>query len=230
MAHYYDKDGNPQHFQTVKSGIRKGKLRPTTKADAKKLGLAASVTGIIGIMDKGAGLTNWLIAEAVKKATDKNYIQRDYAAEGSVIHKYIEDWIDGGMKDSPEDATAYVEHVVELFKLYNVQCPISEASFSTGRYGGAVDCHDKEAGVIIDYKTKAVKGKKGGKFANDEYAMQLVAYRDGLNMPRDTKLVNLFLCRDEPKDWCYYEYNEEEIAKAEKMFNLCLELYEVKNG
>jgi len=234
IGHYYDQDGKPQHFQTVKTGIRKGKLRPTTKADARKLGLSVSVTGVIDIMDKGAGLTNWLITEAVKKATDKNYVARNYAAEGSVIHKYIEDWIEGfyDMQTKPIDEleAIYCRHVNEVFNEYNVKKPISEATFSTGEYGGAVDCHDKEANVIIDYKTKAVKDRESKEFKNDSYCMQLVAYRNGLDMPRDAKLVNVFLCRDEPEKYCYYEYTEKEVAKAEKMFALCLELYKVKNG
>lgn len=50
-GHYYDGDGNPCHFQPTKRGA-KNALRPTTAADAARLGLYPSVSTVISILDK----------------------------------------------------------------------------------------------------------------------------------------------------------------------------------
>ena len=44
MGHYYDENGQPNHFQITQSGKNKGKKRPTTIRDAKKNGWLPSVT------------------------------------------------------------------------------------------------------------------------------------------------------------------------------------------
>ena len=60
-SHWYFQDGRPCH--TVKRASGDGE-RPTTLADARKLGLLPSVTNILGVLDKPA-LTNWKIEQAV---------------------------------------------------------------------------------------------------------------------------------------------------------------------
>ena len=62
-AHWYGRDGVPMH--SVPS--LKGKPRPTTVRDARKLGLYPSVTNIIGVIAKPE-LTSWLQAQAVMAA------------------------------------------------------------------------------------------------------------------------------------------------------------------
>ena len=66
-THWYAQDGSPAYTQIIASGKNKGKERPTTIRDAKKLSLVPSVTTLLGIMDKPA-LTHWKINQAVDKA------------------------------------------------------------------------------------------------------------------------------------------------------------------
>lgn len=60
-GHYYKTDGTPCHFVPRASGTGE---RPTTVADAKKLGLLPSPTTVLKVLSKPA-LTEWLIRNAV---------------------------------------------------------------------------------------------------------------------------------------------------------------------
>ena len=53
MSHYYTREGNAQHTQPTKPGA-KNPFRDTTIADARKLGLLPSVSGITDIVSKPA--------------------------------------------------------------------------------------------------------------------------------------------------------------------------------
>ena len=223
--HFYTQDGKPCHFQEIKSGKNKGQLRPTTLRDAKKLNLVPSVTEIIGVMDKGQGLLNWLISEAVKEATDPNYKRRDYAAEGSAIHKHIENYLNG--EEPTEEGLPYVEAIKKAFETLGVKNARSEVTFACKHYfpfGGTVDIVGD--GIICDIKTKSLASKSNHK--SDEYAMQLYAYSVGLGMV-GCRLANIFLCRENPGEWGVYEYTKEEIDRAKRMWELCLELFYLKN-
>jgi hypothetical protein len=248
--HFYDEKGKPQHFQVTKTGKNAGKLRPSTMADARKHNLRASVTGITGIMDSGSGLTNWLIREAIKKFTigvykwfpdsdaamafgvkfkvDLHYVERDYAAEGSVIHDKIETWIKAGMGDTD---CPHCLAAKEVFEKYGVTKPITEASFATSDYGGAVDIHCKEQDIVIDWKTKDgnLTFKTAKSFIYDTHSMQLTAYREGLGLTKDARLVNVFLSRTDAGTWCDYEHKPEEVVRGWEMFKACLVLWKLKN-
>lgn len=63
-SHWYRLDGTSCHTQPVKS--RPGDTRPTTLADARKLGLFPSVTGILGVLDKPQ-LTDWKLEQLSKE-------------------------------------------------------------------------------------------------------------------------------------------------------------------
>ena len=58
--------------------------------------------------------------------------------------------------------------------------------------------------------------------------MQLYAYSVGLGMV-GRRLANIFLCRENPGEWSVYEYTKEEIDRAKRMWELCLELFYLKN-
>lgn len=250
MGHWYDEEGNAQHYQVIKSGIKKGKKRPTTLRDAKKLNLRPSVTEIIGIMDKGDGLRNWLVREAEKKLkldvynwlnkeetqaafvkdfnVDLEYVKRDYSAEGAVIHDAIEKWIKAGM---PETDCPYAKAAKEVFEKYEITDPEAEIQFSTNDVGGTVDCPDRVRKIILDWKSKDfdyVDDNTAKKFVYDDHPMQLGKYRDGLDMPEDTRLINVFLSRTTAGLWCSYEHPPEEIERAGEMFELCLKLWKLK--
>ncbi|RMG22178.1 MAG: hypothetical protein D6732_26075 [Methanobacteriota archaeon] len=224
--HFYTRDGKPCHFQEIKTGKNKGQLRPTTMRDAKKLDLVPSVTEIIGVMDKGQGLLNWLIAEAVKEATEPDYVRRDYAAEGAAIHKFVEDWINGD--DVADEGMPYVSAMKNAFDFLGVKDPKSEVTFAfKGAYpfGGTVDIVGD--GIICDIKTKSLASKQNHK--SDEYAMQLYAYSVGLGM-EGCRLANIFLCRENPGEWGVHEYTKDEIERAKRMWELCLKLFYIKHN
>jgi hypothetical protein len=63
-GHWYDRTGKACHTQPVKS--RPGDTRPTTLADARKLGLLPSVTGVLSILDK-AQLNDWKLEQLSKE-------------------------------------------------------------------------------------------------------------------------------------------------------------------
>lgn len=65
MSHYYTKSGEPMHFVPKKDGSG---TRPTTIADARKLGLVPSVTTILKVLDRPA-LLEWKIKQAVYAVT-----------------------------------------------------------------------------------------------------------------------------------------------------------------
>lgn len=60
-GHFYTVDGKPAHFVERKDGSG---MRPTTIADARKLGLLPSVTNILKILEKPA-LNEWRTKQAV---------------------------------------------------------------------------------------------------------------------------------------------------------------------
>lgn len=62
--HWYDRAGKACHTQPKKS--QPGETRATTLADARKLGLLPSVTGILGVLDKPQ-LTDWKLEQLTKE-------------------------------------------------------------------------------------------------------------------------------------------------------------------
>lgn len=90
-------------------------------------------------------------------------------------------------------------------------------------YGGKVDLHSD--GWVIDIKTK--DGDLTDCQLYDEHAMQLAAYRCGLNRP-DARCGILFVSRTEP---CvrFMEMPPERLAKGWAMFSALLEFWQAKN-
>jgi len=240
MAHYYTKQGQPQHFQTVASGKNKGNLRPSTVRDAKKHRLVPSVTTILGVLDKGEGLTVWKIEQALAKykaeQAGEKLIQRDYAAEGTSIHAVIESYIETGKTVQPDYwpfpsamPKDYINCYKGLKKSLGLTDPVAEESFATEVYGGSVDIHDPEQNIIIDLKTKdgIIDDKKLKTLCTAEYGMQLVAYREGLGMGAAT-CVSWFVSRTDPHQHNWYIWKEEELERCAKMFELTTDLWYLK--
>ena len=233
-GHWYDKEGKPAYTQIVASGKRKGLERPTTIRDARKLGLVPSVTGVTGILDKPA-LTHWMCKKAVERALAEErgveYMEDTAAERGSQIHGAIEEWIAGEFVEL--QYKPYTDICNEVFANLGIKHPESERSFASPMgYGGAVDLHDREANIVLDFKTKDLSMEdvdKEKKLAYDEHCMQLAAYRLGLDMP-DAKCYNLFLSRTDPTAYVLHEWSEEELQRGQDMFFGCLFLWElIKN-
>jgi len=109
-GHWYSSDGKACHTQPCKSKTAKNPTRPTTIADARKLGLLPSVSGITGMMANPAldRYKQMRVAEeaydrpAVGEETKDEYVSylldkaqeqtRDAADLGTEIHAILEDW------------------------------------------------------------------------------------------------------------------------------------------
>lgn len=251
-GHWYTKEGEPAYTQIIKSGVNKGNERNTTVADARKLGLVPSVTTITSVLDKG-GLNFWLQNRAAQAAeyalattlndtgviTDADFstlcitgivnkLPENNAAEiGTAIHGGVQDWIETG--STAGEWNRWYKPVKEVFESLGVTSPVSERSFSNGRFAGAVDLHDFDNNIIIDFKTKDFtkiddvfldkNGKKVTKFHSDENGMQLAAYGQGLKMNNPkTRYFNLFLSRQDPDIYILHEWKQDDIELFNKMF------------
>jgi hypothetical protein len=126
-GHWYQPDGTPLHQVPKADG--KG-MRDTTLADAKKLGLLPSVTGITDIVAKPA-LMNWKAAQVAAAAFEnpptseesaEYFIERVINAShhqvagaadlGSKVHDALEKLLTEGPDAIAEDMWAYVAPVV----------------------------------------------------------------------------------------------------------------------
>lgn len=231
--HWYSRKGEPV-YQVPYADPSKG-MRNTTLRDAKKLSLVPSVTAILSIPAK-PGLDRWkqnqLLDAAwtcpvedeigyklavVEMAEMKSAEARD---KGTAIHADIE----RSYLDEPPlspDYEAHVTNVIDALEQYGEL--IAEAPFSHPLgYGGKVDLHGNgiSGGVVLDVKTKDFdEDQDPKKLAYPEMAMQLDAYRHGLNMPKAT-MVNVFVDRETGRVKLY-EWPEGDYFK---MF-LCLLKY-----
>lgn len=216
MAHWYDKDGNPQHFAGPNG-------RGTTLREARKLDLYPSVTTIGQVRNKPA-LVSWLQEQAameagtyvleewrerggpgpldtyddvqwarkiVASAREKTFAKAD---EGSDIHDLLEQWFGPG--------EGWPSHVMEIgmpvSDTLKENCGsgidwIPEQSFTEIELGFAGKCDLHCPTWVVDFKTKdgSVKGVRG----YPDQAEQLAAYAYGLGIP-DARLANVFISRD----------------------------------
>lgn len=242
--HYYKLDGSSCHEVTGKNG----QLRPTTVADARKLRLFPSVTTVMQVLDKHM-LTSWIIDQILDAAvrtpfhpeeyeaekwkrgirTASQKIGKDAAAEGTRVHSVLDKWFKTGKvvkKDSH-----YVEKCLELL---NTTFPgrewISEKSFASEKhgFGGSVDLHCEN--IIIDFKTKN-KEDIYSITAYDENKMQLCAYKEGLELPGNVRLFNMFISTaEEHEGECnLVEVKPKDISKYWNMFYTLTEFWRAKN-
>lgn len=218
-GHWYRTDGTPLHQVPKADG--KG-LRDTTLADAKKLKLLPSVTGITDIVAKPA-LMNWKAAQVAAAAfvnppngeeTQEYFIERVVNAShqsvagaadlGSKVHDALEKLLTVGPESVPTDMWAYVQPVLawkDAAKITYDQIEIVLVNMEIG-YAGRCDVlgHDAAgAPVIIDYKTRKTKAKQACK-PYDTQGMQLAAYavaHYGLDRLHEVKAFNVYISTTE---------------------------------
>lgn len=211
--HWYTQTGKPA-YQVPYADPSKG-MRNTTLRDAKKEGYVPSVTSILNVPAK-PGLDRWKqnqvleaayafpaeteIDEWKKIVTEKaSEIGRKTASIGTAIHANIEQFYTDGSILSPE----YEPHVRnverQLKKYYPVEF-MAEKSFSHPLgFGGKIDllavCDECPKGIIIDFKSKDfTEDKKAKDLAWPEMALQLDAYRNGVNLP-GAQMISIFIDR-----------------------------------
>jgi hypothetical protein len=218
-GHWYQPDGTPLHQVPKADG--KG-MRDTTLADAKKLGLLPSVTGITDIVAKPA-LMNWKAAQVAAAAFEnpptseesaEYFIERVINAShhqvagaadlGSKVHDGLEKLLTHGPDAVAEDMWAYVAPVVAWKKEAKITYDQIENVLVNLEIGYAGRCdvlgHDAAgAPVIIDYKTRKTKPKQVCK-PYDTQGMQLAAYavaHYGLDRLPEVKAWNVYISTTE---------------------------------
>ena len=194
-GHWYQPDGTPVHTLPLadKSGMRK-----TTLADAKKLKLLPSVTGITDIVAKGA-LMNWKAAQVAAAAFEsppngeesaEYFIQRVVAASetqvaaaahlGSKVHDALEKLLTEGPDAVPEDMWPYVSPVMAWKKKAKVTYDKIESVLVNVEHGYAGRCdvlgHDASGLLVVDYKTRKTRPDQKKLPPYDTQGMQLAAY------------------------------------------------------
>ena len=226
-------------------------MRPTTLADARKLNLVPSVTTILSLVSKPA-LEKWKTEQLLKAVLQnplgwnedeqlwktKVYaisekVGREAAEAGDLIHNALEQYYKGhGIALGMHDICVPVIDLIES-TFGHIEW-LSESYFAHPKgFGGKCDLHFKgnekyPNGIILDFKTKSAEDFSKVK-AYTEQCQQLVAYREGFNLPK-AECYNLFISTKSPGELLLHKWDEESCQKACKMF-YCLLLYwkEVNN-
>lgn len=242
--HWYTKTGDPAY--TVKN--KEGHQRPTTLRDARKLGLVPSVTTIIKCA-ASPGLEAWKLQQMMLAAltlprapeeTEESFISRiqadskeqaKMAAErGSEVHAALESFFETRHVTS-KFSPAVLSTETEIVKVFGDLTWSAEKSFAMKGFGGKVDLHSRDGqGVVIDFKTKEFTSESLDKAQGfDEHAMQLAAYRVGLEIPQ-ARCANVFVSVTEPGLVVVREWDQEDLDRGWKMFNSLLEFWYAKSG
>lgn len=207
-SHWYTKSGEPCH--TVKCTTKDGD-RPTTIADARKLGLLPSVTNILSCLRKPA-LESWKIEQAclsVLTAPHKEgealdaFVQRvlhyekqheqearDAADLGTRVHKALEDELSGRIAD--HEMLPWVEPVWEHLNKLGAKVVATEKVVVGDGYAGRFDCLTEN--TVWDFKTTKTLPTK---CSWPEHSLQLAAY--AYSLPLFTGMVgNIYISTTEP--------------------------------
>lgn len=170
-SHWYTQDGQPCH--TVKCSTKDGD-RPTTIADAKKLGLVPSVTNVLGLLRKPA-LESWKIEQAclsvltaprnkgeeldqfAQRVLHEERQQDQEAAQaadlGTRIHAALEAELSGGI--SEQELLPWIEPVWEFINNFGATVKATEKVLVGDGYAGRVDLilDFGDSDMIIDFKS-----------------------------------------------------------------------------
>lgn len=171
-GHWYHPDGRPCHEVANAKGTG---FRNTTVADARKLGLLPSATGVTGVLDKPF-LSNWSKEQVGKMAFTHppvdgeeadSYAKRliklaykqvsDSADFGTAFHETAEDVLNG--KPCPEDWKVYIDPILEWKEadgLEFIEREIVVVNLKQG-YAGTMDVGAKTktgAPLVVDWKTR----------------------------------------------------------------------------
>ena len=240
--HWYGRDGSPQYSVKAKNGEQ----RPTTLADARKMGLVPSVTTIMQCAAK-PGLEAWKLNQMLLAAltlpraegeSEDSYVQRivrdsreqaKAAAErGTAVHEALEQWYLNVMYRD------YVEHqmgtAAEVEKVFGSPEWSPEKSFAHKLgFGGKIDlCHLEGDGGVIDFKTKEFTDPKEIT-TYDEHVMQLAAYRVGIDKPK-ARCANVFVSVTAPGLAVVKEWTQEELERGWQMFDALRTFWYAKSG
>lgn len=220
QGHWYEAGTGRGVFEVPYADPSKG-MRSTTKADAKKLGLLPSVTGINGVVRKPQ-LEAWIQTQIVLSAMtlpqnigessdefarrvvrDSGEEGRSAADFGTRIHALVESYLRNGSHSF--DITSYESQFLDGFVRWADGVglnPITlEKTFGSVEegYGGTVDFIGGAMGVpiIADWKTEKTKPDRPMVFY-PEWSTQLIAYKKGLGLEDQYRLLSVAISSTEP--------------------------------
>lgn len=231
MGHWYDKDGKPAHTYINK----RGEVKDTTLREARKLGLAPSVSEITDI-PKAPALENWkmeqfksairdlytpeiinlelLFIDAEVQAKEVVIKARD---EGIRVHSMLEEfYLTGDLPLNDYDRKTITGVIDALRDEFGDQDWVAERTFrSPIGYGGTIDLHcDK---YILDFKTKDLADLSKVKGWPNQ-GMQLSAYKHGINL-HGARMFNVFVSTCNPGEVKIYEHEDD------KLFSMFMNLF-----
>jgi hypothetical protein len=246
VAHYYHTSpelrGQPC-YEVPK--VKSEEMRATNITDARKLGLVPGTTEVTGIIGK-SGILPWHVGIIIDTIKDNPWtLQReDYKKtinalakpkleeamlRGTELHDKLEKYFK--IKQLCETDKQFILPVYEdvCSRFPNHEWVNEEGFAHPLGFGGKVDLHSKtDDGIIIDFKTKA-KDKLNDGMCYDDYAMQLAAYRAGLQLPR-AKCYNLLISTVTPGLIHYRQYTEEELELGLEKFKCLLRYWQLTNN
>jgi hypothetical protein len=238
-THWYDRDGKPRYTVIGKNG----KERNTTLRDAREHGYVPSVTSIIRCA-AAPGLEIWKQNQVLMAALtlprkpdepeadwltrviqDSKEQGRKAAERGTAIHAAIQ-----GHYERKPPAEEYWPHVraADVAISEWMKGPWdAERSFSHSLgYGGKCDLSSPWA--VVDFKTKEF-GPDDKLKTWDEHAMQLAAYRYGLDCPH-AKCAIVYVSASVPGLARLIEIPDDELEKGWEMFQGLLSYWQAKSG
>lgn len=242
-GHYYHQDGTPAHFQPCKT--REGN-RPTTIADARKLGLYPSVTTILKVLNAPA-LTKWLINNAVQAAltTPRQdgeeldaFVARIMAQDaeeeakkardrGTLIHDCLDLYMGGQAIRVAADLLPWLEPAAKHVQTLGAVAATEIVLVGEGYAGKAdiiLDCGDSE--LILDYKTS---GTLPTKASWPEHQIQLAAYAEARFENKPVRTGNLYISTKECGRFAYFE-NPDWQHVYQDAFEPCFRLWKFLNN
>ena len=237
--HWYARDGSPAY--TVIGA--NGKERPTTLRDARTLGLVPSVTTIIKCA-AAPGLERWKAdqlmmaaltlprrprepeAEWLKRVyTDAQEASRQAAERGTLIHAAVQGHYEG---QKPREYAAHVAGAVEVVRAFDADLGVPERAFCAQQYGGKVDLSCRSA--VLDFKTKDF-GPDDKLETYDEHAMQLAAYRAGLDgVDSEARCAIVYVSRTHPGLARLIEIDQARLDRGLAMFDALVTFWYARTG
>jgi hypothetical protein len=240
-THWYRAENGEPCYEVMGAN---GQMRPTTLRDARKLNLVPSVTTIIRCADR-PGLTNWMVDQGIlsaltlprlqdepeslwlRRVKEDSKEQAKKAAErGTAIHAAIQ-----GHYEGKPPAIEYWPHVMgaarEVNQWLGWEKWLAERPFAHALgFGGKLDLHVPLA-AVVDVKTKEF-GPEDKLQTWDEHAMQLAAYREGLQMPKARAAV-CYVSVSHPGVARMIEIKPDELERGWQCFKSLLSFWQAKN-